>query len=73
MRLYLKELRDEKHLSQNEISKKLDISESYYSLIESGDRQADMSLSLMKKLADAFSVSLEFIVEQENKLTEKAG
>ena len=68
MREYLKRLREKSNLSQLKTAQKLDISESYYSLIESGDRQTDMSLSIMQKLAEAFNVPLEYIVEQESKM-----
>lgn len=72
MREYLKKLREKSNLSQLKISQKLDISESYYSLIESGDRQTDMSLSIMQKLSDAFNVPLEYIVDQESKINKPA-
>lgn len=65
---YLKTLRKESGKTQLEIAKKLDVSESYYSLIETGERQADMSLSVMKKLSEAFDVPLEFIIDEEMKL-----
>ena len=72
MREYLKKLREKSNLSQLKISQKLDISESYYSLIESGDRHTDMSLSIMQKLSDAFNVPLEYIVDQESKINKPA-
>lgn len=68
MKEYLKTLRKESGKTQLEIAKKLDVSESYYSLIETGERQADMSLSVMKKLSEAFDVPLEFIIDEEMKL-----
>ena len=68
MKEYLRELRRKSGKTQSEIAIKLDISESYYSLIEIGERQADMSLSVMKKLSEAFDVPLEFIIEEEMKL-----
>lgn len=65
MRTWLKNLRDKNSLTQLEMSKKLDISESYYNLIENGERQKDLDLSLVKKLAELFDVSVEWIAEQE--------
>ena len=53
--------------TMNDMAKKLDISESYYSLIENGDRQTDMSLSIIEKLAKAFGVSVQTIVKEEMK------
>lgn len=70
MRQYLKDLRKEKNLSQQNVEERTGLSQQYYSMIESGERQADMSLSVMKKLSDAFGVSLEFIIEEEMKLQE---
>ena len=67
MRCYLRSRRMKINSTMNDMAKKLDISESYYSLIENGDRQADMSLSIMEKLAKAFEVSVQTIVKEEMK------
>lgn len=67
MRKYLKEMREMNNLTQLEVSKKLDISESYYCLIENGDRQKGLSLALANNLANVFGVSVEWIIEQEKK------
>lgn len=66
MRKYLKELREQKELSQLEISQKLEISESYYSLIESGERQKKMSLEMAQKISKIFDVPIETILEKES-------
>ena len=66
MRKWLKQLRDEKKFTQALISKKLDISESYYNLIENGERQKDLDLSIVTKLAEIFNVTVDWIAEQEN-------
>jgi len=68
LRGYLKQLREEKNVSQRNVEERTGFSQQYYSLIESGERQADMSLSVMKKLSEAFDVPLEFIIEEEMKL-----
>ena len=65
MRTWLKNLRDKNSFTQLEMSKKLDISESYYNLIENGERQKNLDLSLVTKLAQLFDVSVEWIAEQE--------
>lgn len=52
-------------MTQLEVGKKLDVSESYYSLIEKGERQEDMSISMARKLADVFGVPIEKILEME--------
>ncbi len=72
MREYLKLLRAESGKTQMDVAKELDVSESYYSLIESGERQSDMGLSVMSKLAKALSVPLDVIITEETKLKEGA-
>ena len=67
MRFWLKNLRTKNNLKQNEIAKKLEISQGYYNLIETGERQKDLNLSLINKIAELFNVSVEYIVEQESK------
>ena len=67
MRCYLRSRRMKINSTMNDMAKKLDISESYYSLIENGDRQTDMSLSIIEKLAKAFGVSVQMIVKEEMK------
>lgn len=68
MRNYLKSLREAGNKSQQNVADKIGITRQYYSSIENGDRQTDMSLSIMQKLAEAFNVPLEYIVEQESKM-----
>ena len=65
MRLWLKQLRSKTKLSQREIATELGISQNYYSNIENGERQRQLSLSLVIKLAEIFDVSVEWIAEQE--------
>ena len=67
MRCYLRSRRMKINSTMNDMAKKLDISESYYSLIENGDRQTDMWLSIIEKLAKAFGVSVQTIVKEEMK------
>lgn len=68
MRKYLKDLRKKSGLTQIEIAKKLEISDSSYTMIELGERQKDMSLSFAEKLSKAFDVPVSLIMEEENKL-----
>jgi len=68
MREYLKELRRKAEMSQLQAARKAGIVQSYYAAIESGARQSDMTLSIMQKLAGAFNVTVERIIEQENLL-----
>lgn len=59
------EARKKAKLTMNETASKLGISEGYYSLIESGERQKKLDITLAVKLSDIFGVSLDFIVQQE--------
>lgn len=65
MRTWLKEERLKKGYTMAQMGEKLDITESYYSLIEAGERQKKMDITLAVKLAKIFSVSPQQIVELE--------
>lgn len=67
MRSWLKEKRKQLGISQTEIAAKLDISLSYYYLIENGERKKDLDLSIATKLSEIFGVSIDWIAEQEQK------
>ena len=54
-------------MKQKDVAEKLGISQNYYSDIEKGNRQSDLSLSLTQKLADVFGITLEQIADFENK------
>ena len=66
MRTYLREIREEKKLSQTEMAEMLGCYQSYYSAIENDNRQKDMSLSMVKKIAIAFEMPMEVIINAEN-------
>lgn len=68
MRSWLRKLRQDNSKTQLEIAKKLDISESYYNLIENGERQKQLSMELAQRIADVFGVSLDYISEQESEV-----
>lgn len=70
MREYLKRLREEKGLSMQEIADMLDISRQYYQMIESGERQKKMDITLVKGISTVLNVSLESIIEEENRIME---
>ena len=67
LREYLKKLRQDMRMSQQAVADKMGVYQSYYNMIETGERQADMSLSVMQRLAAVFSVPVEYILEQESK------
>lgn len=66
MREYLKQLRESKGLTMQELSEKLGITRQYYQMIENGERQRKMDITLVKGLSVALNVSLEYIVQEEN-------
>lgn len=70
MRNWLKELRSQNGYTQTEVANKLGISQNYYCSIESGERQKDLDLSFITRIASIFNVSIEWIVEQENHKTD---
>lgn len=58
LRDYLIKLRNEKRLSQQDVARKLGISRQYYQMIETGERQKHLDLSLAGGLAALFDVSV---------------
>ena len=72
MREYLKRMREEKGLSAQDFAEKLDISRQYYQMIENGERQRRMDITLIKGIADALGVPLEQIANEESKYSEAA-
>lgn len=72
MREYLLALRKEKNLTQKELARKLDVSESYYNQIENGERQKNMDISLVNRLAVVLEVPITTIIEQESQLRRNA-
>ena len=67
MREYLRILRESSKLTQQQAAEKTGMSRSNYTNVENGTRQTDMSFSVMKKIAQAFSVPIEKIVKEEEK------
>ena len=68
MRLYLKTLRESSGMSQQEVADKIGISKQYYQMIESGERQRKMDITLVKSLASIFNLSIEDICNYEANL-----
>jgi transcriptional regulator with XRE-family HTH domain len=65
MREWLLAERKKAGMTQLEVAKKLDISEAYYSYIESGDRQKKMDVTLVAKLSVVFGIPVSQIVDME--------
>ncbi|AXQ19354.1 XRE family transcriptional regulator [Lactobacillus johnsonii] len=56
----IKEIRQEKKLSQKDLAKKLNISQQAISLYEKGDRE--LKLETWQKLADFFNVPVDYLL-----------
>lgn len=67
MRSYLKEIREKKNYSQVYVARVIGISQNYYSNIENGKRQEILKMDMLVKLANVFDLSIQEIVELENK------
>lgn len=68
VRKYLKELREERKMTQQAIADYLGISQNYYTYIENGERQKSLDLAYASKLAELFNVSVDWIAKQEQKV-----
>ncbi|MBQ4145441.1 MAG: helix-turn-helix transcriptional regulator [Clostridia bacterium] len=66
MRSYLKKLRKEKHLTQQDVADRLGLAQNSYSMIESGERQKRMSIDMAQKLSSALDVPIDAILKNEN-------
>lgn len=73
MREWLKAERDRKRLTQAEVAKKLDMTESYYALIEAGKRQKRMDISLVMKISVLFDLPILRIIELETEVKRPPG
>lgn len=70
LREYLKKLRESKGLNQQDMAERIGISKQYYSLIENGDRQKKMDVTLISAIAAILGVPIEQIIEDECRLLE---
>ena len=61
----LKELRNRKGLSQEELSCKLKVSKSLIGLYETGDRKP--SYDMLEDIADFFNISIDCLVGKDDK------
>ena len=57
----LKELREQKHISQLKLAMDLDMNQNSISRYETGERQADYQTLI--KFADYFNVSIDYLLE----------
>jgi transcriptional regulator with XRE-family HTH domain len=68
LRTWLIDLREKHNLTQADVAKKLNVTQGYYSLIEKGERQADLNLSIAEKLSKIFNIPLKKISDFEKSL-----
>lgn len=69
MRRYLIELRNEHGYSQQDVADKLNISRQYYQMIESGERQKKMDISLASSIATLYGISVMDVEKFEKEIT----
>ena len=67
MRSWMETARKSCGLTMKAAATKIGISESYYSMIERGERQQKLDIALAVKMSGVFGISLEYIVNQEEK------
>lgn len=70
MRTWLKEKRTGKGLTMAKMAEELSLTESYYSRIESGDRQKKMDILLVGRIASVLDMPVADIIELEGKEAE---
>ena len=58
MRQYLVSLRNEHGYSQQDVADRLNISRQYYQMIETGERQKKMDISLASGIATLYGISV---------------
>lgn len=64
----LRELRNERHLTQSQIAEKLDLSVIHYSLIEQGQRK--FSLEVLFKIMEVFGVNADRVLAIEPRMSQ---
>ena len=65
VRDWLVEARKNANMTQLQIAEKLNISEGYYSYIESGERQKKMDITFAMKLANILDMPIQAIIDFE--------
>lgn len=65
MREWLKNLREQNGMTQQQVAEQMGITSSYYSYIESGERQKKMDIIVIAKLAEIFHLSIQEIADLE--------
>lgn len=66
-REYLKKLRESQNMSMQETADRVGITRQYYQLIEAGERQKKMDITLVIALSNIFGITVEQIISHEEK------
>lgn len=61
----MQKARRQAKMTMAETASRIGISESYYSMIEAGERQKKLDITLAVKIAETFGITLESIVAYE--------
>ena len=69
MRQYLVSLRNEHGYSQQDVADKLNISRQYYQMIEAGERQKKMDISLASSIATLYGISVMDVEKFEKEIS----
>lgn len=69
MRQYLVSLRNEHGYSQQDVADKLNISRQYYQMIETGERQKKMDISLASSIATLYGISVMDVEKFEKEIS----
>ena len=69
---YLRKLRTDAGLTMQEVADAFGITKQYYNLIETGVSQKRMDITLVRRIADLFGLTLEQVAEEEQKLLDEA-
>ena len=65
MRTWLKDLRNNRNMTQKDMAEQLGISEAYYALIENGRRQKKMDVTILAGIAKATGTSVGRVAVKE--------
>ena len=66
MREYLIEAREKAGLTQQDVANRIGISRQYYQMVETGERQKRMDLSLASGLSVVLNIPIAEIVQRES-------
>ena len=69
---YLRKLRTDAGLTMQEVADAFGITKQYYNLIETGVSQKRMDITLVRRIADLFGLTLDQVAEEEQKLLDEA-